>query len=139
MSRGRKMAGETKKSEKKRQIYKVVEILVKKYPKIFNKKEPKPLKIGILEDIAEDLGEELSKTEIKKGLKYYTSAIQYHQAIMAERYRVNLNGNRVSLISEEHKEFAQKQLGKLLLRKQALEKGKENRKIRENGKNMKEV
>lgn len=33
MSRGKEMAGETKKSEKKRQIYKVVEILVKKYPK----------------------------------------------------------------------------------------------------------
>lgn len=132
MSRGKEMAGETKKSEKKRQIYKVIEILVKKYPKIFNKKDPKPLKLGILEDIAEDLGEELSKTEIKKGLKYYTSAKQYHQAIMAERYRVNLRGNRVSLISEEHKEFAQKQLGKVLLRKQSLEKGKKNRKIREN-------
>ena len=47
------MAGETKKSEKKRQIYKVVEILVKKYPKIFNKKELKPLKLGILEDIGD--------------------------------------------------------------------------------------
>lgn len=58
---------------------------------------------------------------------------------MAGRYRVNLRGNRVSLISEEHKEFAQKQLGKVLLRKQSLEKGKKNRKIIENGKNMKTV
>ena len=57
-------------------------MLRKKYPKAFNGKEPKALKLGILEDIAKELKGEMGRTKIKRALRYYTNSIQYQQAIM---------------------------------------------------------
>ena len=108
------------KNSKKKDIFSILRLFFIKYPNAFNKKEPQPLKLGILEDIAEDLQGELTKSQIRRGLKYYTNSIQYHQAIMVEKHRVNLNGEKVDLITEKHKEFAQKQLEELLLKKRTL-------------------
>ena len=109
------------KNSKKKDIFRILRLFFINYPKAFNKKKPKPLKLGILEDIAEDLQGELTKSQIRRGLKYYTNSIQYQQAIIVERHRVNLNGEKVDLIiTEKHKEFAQKQLGEMLFKKRPL-------------------
>ena len=64
------------KNSKKKDIFSILRLFFIKYPKAFNKKEPQPLKLGILEDIAEDLHGELTKSQIRRGLKYYTNSIQ---------------------------------------------------------------
>ncbi len=104
-------------SGNKEEIYRIIGILIKKYPKAFNRKEPKALKLGILEDIAKELEGEIGRTKIKKALKYYTNSIQYQQAILRDGSRVDLKGEEVSKITEEHRAYAQEQLGKKLLQK----------------------
>ena len=54
------------KNSKKKDIFSILRLFFIKYPKAFNKKEPQPLKLGILEDIAEDLQGELTKSQIRK-------------------------------------------------------------------------
>lgn len=114
---GREVRNTKKPSDRMQGIFKTLAILKKKYPKAFNRKEPKALKLGILEDIAKDLEGEIGRTKIKKALRYYTNSIQYQQAIMRNKSRVDLKGEETSEITEEHRAYAQEQLGKFVTKK----------------------
>lgn len=57
------------KNSKKKDIFRILRLFFIKYPKAFNKKKPKPLKLGILEDIAEDLQGGIDKISNKKRIK----------------------------------------------------------------------
>ncbi len=112
---GRKIK-KTELPEKIQNTFKTLAVLKKRYPKAFNK-NIQPLKLGILNDLNNSLNGKISKTQIRNALKYYTNSILYQQAVISNKFRIDLKGNKHSLITDEHKLFAQKQLEKLLNKK----------------------
>lgn len=112
----------TKKSNKKsqnktKQNLETLAILKKQYPLAF-KENPEPLKIGILEELTEKLNGKLSKNRIKGALNYYTRNPMYHQAILINTYRIDLEGKRCEFITSQQKEYSQKCLGEILSKAQ---------------------
>ena len=90
-------------------IYKKnVGILVKQFPEIFNKKNPKILKVGIHHDIVRETG--LSGVTVRRILCCWTSRAEYRKVGAGGGSRFNLAGCAVSEISEEHVQRFQESL-----------------------------
>ncbi|WP_339720159.1 RNA chaperone ProQ [uncultured Paraglaciecola sp.] len=91
----------------------VIGFLVEQFPACFsNKGDAKPLKIGIFQDLAERLENEerVSKTLLRSSLRHYTNSWRYLHSIKKGAQRIDLDGNEVAAIEEEHAEHAKKQL-----------------------------
>ena len=79
------------------------------FPKGFDFKEPKPLKLGIEQDLL-SVSSPYSKTQLRRCLGSYCFNRAYLKAILHENWRYNLNGDKVEEISQEHKDRAMKDL-----------------------------
>lgn len=95
----------------------IIDFLVQQFPNCFDvTNAPKPLKIGIFQELAERLNSEddenssLSKTKLRQALRTYTSNWRYLHCIKIGSHRVDLDGNIVSEITEEEQQFAQEKL-----------------------------
>ena len=91
----------------------VIGFLVEQFPACFsNKGDAKPLKIGIFQDLAERLENEarVSKTLLRSSLRHYTNSWRYLHSIKKGEQRINLDGEDVAAIEDEHVEHAKKQL-----------------------------
>ena len=100
-------------NQEKTDLNKVIEFLTIKFPKSFSLKgEAKPLKVGIFNDIAGQIGEEdpVSKTQIRHALRRYTNSWRYLEAVVKGGQRVDLEGNDAEPLTEEHVQHAQTQL-----------------------------
>lgn len=87
--------------------------LCRKYPKCFFLEGPvKPLKIGIFQDLAADIGdcELVSKRLLRMSLRHYTSSWRYLGAVKAGTARIDLQGNEGEAVEEQHAEHASEQL-----------------------------
>jgi ProP effector len=89
---------------------KALQWLFEKYPLCFKMEDPIPLKIGIHADILAEIRDDsaISKTNLRKALRYYVGSNAYKQAIISHTYRCDLNGNEAGEVSEQHKLDAQK-------------------------------
>lgn len=89
--------------------------LCEKFPDAFSSENPKPLKIGILEDLftymesCEDPVQPTRKN-IREALNLYTYGPRYFHAILKSEHRYNLLGTSIQEIEEVHKKDAQKNL-----------------------------
>jgi len=100
-------------SQEKTDLNVVIEFLATRFPNSFSVKgDAKPLKIGIFADIAETIKEEdpVSKTQIRHALRRYTNSWRYLEAVVKGGQRVDLDGNDVETLTEEHVQHAQVQL-----------------------------
>jgi ProP effector len=91
----------------------VIGFLVEQFPACFsNKGDAKPLKIGIFQDLAERLENEerVSKTLLRSSLRHYTNSWRYLHCIKKGAQRIDLDGNDIAAIEDEHVEHAKKQL-----------------------------
>lgn len=91
----------------------VIAYLVEKFPACFTVEgEPRPLKIGIFEDLAARLAddERVSKTRLRSALRQYTGAWRYLRCVTEGAQRVDLDGADAGLIEAEHAEHALQQL-----------------------------
>jgi ProP effector len=91
----------------------VIGFLVEQFPACFsNKGDAKPLKIGIFQDLAERLENEerVSKTLLRSSLRHYTNSWRYLHGIKKGTQRIDLDGNDVAAVEDEHVEHAKKQL-----------------------------
>ena len=77
-----------------------------------------PLKVGILRDIFEKIGEdgEVSRLRIRRAIQAYTNHPWYQRALVSKKERVDLDGNVAGLVEDEHKEAAEKNLAYRKLR-----------------------
>jgi len=100
--------------KKKKRGFISVKWLEKTYPKCFNRKNPKPLKKGIMQDILVEGRWTESKTSLRAIISFYVASPLYHQAILRESFRYDLRGNKVEDIRESEKEFSKKRLDKEL-------------------------
>jgi ProP effector len=83
-------AAERKKAKSRAANRAAVELLCETYPQTFSFAQPRPLKIGIQEDLVTD--GKLSQTKIKRGLASYVRAFGYLKSQTAAAPRINLLG-----------------------------------------------
>jgi ProP effector len=91
----------------------LIAYLAEMFPKCFILKgAAKPLKIGIFQELAEQLVEDnkVSKTRLRQVLRHYTSSWRYLKAIKLGAKRVNLHGDEVAEIDQEQADYASKTL-----------------------------
>lgn len=110
-----------KRKIKKQKIKETIAILKKQFLLTF-KENPEPLKVGILEEVLEKLQGKIPKHKIKDALKYYTRNLLYHQAVLINTHRIDLEGKRCQLITAQQKEYSQKGLGMILAKNQQMRK-----------------
>ena len=101
-----------------------VELLETNYPKAFNAAEPKPLKIGIQEDLVAD--DKVSRGKIKRALATYVRNPRYLQSIVEGADRVDLNGDASGTVNESEAGHAKAKLAEYKQRR--VERQKEQRK-----------
>lgn len=105
---------------KKREAAKAaVELLSEAYPQVFNLQEPKPLKVGIHEDLAAD--EKLSKTKIRLALSAYVRHYNYLSCLTEGSQRIDLLGQPVAAVTAEDEAHAREKMAEV-------EKAREQRK-----------
>lgn len=92
----------------------VIEFLAEKYPGCFVLTGPcKPLKIGLLNELAELLPAEvpeLSKTRLRHALRFYTTRWKYLQSFRPGAKRVGLDGAEGDEVTASEVEYAAKTL-----------------------------
>ncbi len=90
--------------------------LCNKFPTCFNGSF-RPLAKGIFFEISEQLPDEISKTQLRTCLHWYTRNIEYLNAFTHHHFRVNLDGTDAEEISVRDREDAQINLIILYMRK----------------------
>ncbi|KYK95853.1 RNA chaperone ProQ, partial [Aggregatibacter actinomycetemcomitans] len=124
----------------------IIAYLAEKFPLCFSiEGEAKPLKIGLFQDLSEALkdDERVSKTQLRHALRQYTSNWRYLHGCKAGAMRVDLQGNPVGELEQEHVDHAAQQLAEakaLIAQKRAAEKAAkgENEKKRPVRRNQKQ-
>ncbi|MGL1956224.1 MAG: RNA chaperone ProQ [Colwellia sp.] len=104
---------ETETEIKRTSTKEIIAYLTEKFPACFSiKGKVKPLKIGIFQDLAEQLNEDetVSKTRLRQALRHYTSSWRYLKAIKVGVSRVDIEGQEVAEIDEEQANYASKTL-----------------------------
>ena len=88
--------------ETKRQAARAtVTMLCQRWPKCFDLKDRRPLKIGIAHDLERALGDAVSRPELKGALNLYCSGLDYLSSLRAGTSRLDLHGNEVGIVSRE--------------------------------------
>ncbi|PTY38619.1 hypothetical protein BGP77_10565 [Saccharospirillum sp. MSK14-1] len=87
---------------------KAMDDLCELYPQAFNPRQPKPLKIGIHEALAED--GKLSKTRIRRALNVYVRLRSYYACMVEGADRVTIDGSAAGTVSAEDASHAKEKL-----------------------------
>ena len=88
--------------EAKRQAARViVAMLCQRWPKCFDLKNRRPLKIGIAHDLARELGDAAPLPELKNALNMYCGDLGYLSALRFGTPRLDLQGNKVGSVSRD--------------------------------------
>ncbi|HAR55325.1 MAG TPA: RNA chaperone ProQ [Idiomarina baltica] len=96
-------------SEKLTKSKDVIAYLAEQFPNCFSLQgDAKPLKIGIFEDLAKRLedDEKVSKTRLRTALRHYTNSWRYLRSVKTGTERVNLDGEAVEKVLDEHQQHA---------------------------------
>lgn len=79
------------------------------FPKTFNFKDPKPLKLGIQHNLL-SVTCPFSKGSLRHCLGVYTHSKAYLEAIVQENWRYGLNGEKSEQVTQDQKDHALKML-----------------------------
>lgn len=91
----------------------ILAFLAETFPNCFTLQgEAKPLKLDIFDDLAEALADnqKLSKTQLRRALRAYTSNWRYLHGFREGAYRIDLQGENVAPVEAEHIAYAQERL-----------------------------
>jgi hypothetical protein len=78
-----------------------VAMLCQRWPKCFALKNRRPLKIGIAHDLVRELGDAVSRPELKGALNLYCGHLVYLSTLRAGTSRLDLQGSEVGIVSRE--------------------------------------
>lgn len=81
-------------------------------PHLFSIEHPRPLAVGVTDDLLARNIDGLSKKVIRSGIQCYTKLPQYSVAIQRGEKRINADGLQTDPPSDEHIEHAGKQLAR---------------------------
>jgi len=102
-------------AKKIRQGEAALPLLILLWPSVFSLTAPKPLKIGIKEDViayAAERGLELNKAQISAALMVYINRVEYRLAVAQGGQRVDLHGLPAGEVDEKSVEHAKHKLEK---------------------------
>ncbi|AWX15710.1 RNA chaperone ProQ [Mergibacter septicus] len=90
----------------------VIAYLCEKFPLCFSVTQPKPLKVGIFQDLIASLDneEELSKTKLRQAIRQYTSSWAYLASCQVGAKRVDLIGEDCGELDQQQAEHAAQRL-----------------------------
>lgn len=94
------------------------------YPKTFDRRNVRPLKIGIQDDLIAD--EKLAKNKIKRALASYVRSINYLRSLQEGAERVDIQGESAGTVTAEEAAHAKGKLNEI--NKQRREKQREQEK-----------
>ncbi|ENZ9957605.1 ProQ/FINO family protein [Salmonella enterica] len=80
------------------------------WPELFNLDNPKPLKVGVLDDLMQDISARnltIGAGVLKAAIASYTRRIRYQKALAAGGARYNLNGQPCGEITPEQQQTQQ--------------------------------
>ena len=94
------------------EINPVLDQLCQAFPACFNRTVPKPLKIGLGEEVMALAGmhpalADLSRTQLRRALKVYTGASAYRKALARGGPRYDLDGQPAGEVTPDQQAFAQ--------------------------------
>ena len=95
---------------KKKVLLEAVDWLCANYPNCFSREAPKPLSVGIFNDILLEGQWPYSKTALRKTLGFYTGSPVYQKAIIDCHKRCSLSGEESQDIAEFEKENSMQKL-----------------------------
>jgi ProP effector len=104
-----------KRAKKLQQGQEAIASLITHWPQLFSLDHPKPLKIGIAEDILKDIKLrelDLTRSKVSSALMFYTQTLAYQEAVLSGGSRFDLNGQPCDEITPEQQTHASKQLEK---------------------------
>ena len=80
----------------------VLKLLCQKFPKAFDLKVQKPLKIGIYQDVLKAFEDnpEITPENLATAIRYYSEGFRYQINIVIGLHRINLEGENVSIIED---------------------------------------
>ena len=89
----------------------ILDRLCAAFPAVLDRRAPKPLKIGLGEDLLAQAGVhpallDLTRTQIRRALKVYTGAPAYRKAVAAGGPRYDLSGQPAGEITPDQQAFA---------------------------------
>ncbi|MEJ2043599.1 MAG: ProQ/FinO family protein [Reinekea sp.] len=90
---------------------KALEDLCELYPEVFSQTDPKPLKIGIHEALAED--GKLSKTRIRRALNIYVRRRKYIASLTEGAGRITVGGEVAGQVTTEEAAHAAEKLAEI--------------------------
>ena len=90
----------------------ILDRLIEAFPACFSRTAPKPLKIGLGEEVMALAGvhpalADLTRTQIRRALKVYTGALAYRKALVNGGPRYDLDGQPVGEVTPDQQAFAQ--------------------------------
>lgn len=86
--------------------------LVEKFPACFSLSEPRPLKLGLFQELALaiEADQKVSKTLLRQALRLYTKSWRYLSACQAEAARIGLQGEEAGIVTAQEAEHAAQSL-----------------------------
>lgn len=107
---------ETKPESREQKNYRILSWLYAKFPNIINRKNPKPLMVGVAKVLGEHLPEDIAFDDLKIALRAYYKSQAYMRAILIEPHRVNLQGEAVSDVTFVEKKSAKDSLERIQIK-----------------------
>jgi ProP effector len=92
-----------------------LDFLCKRFPQCFSRQSPKPLKINILNDIMDVLGEKapFSKSTLRKTLQFYCHNFNYLNSVMKISRRFGLDGQEAGNVDSTHLTYTTEKIQKI--------------------------
>lgn len=120
-------------SESKKQRQKEAKALLEGFwPELFQFNQPRPLKMGVFEDLVEDAKQRklpFGADIIKAAMKIYTCRYAYQKALSKISERFNLSGEPEGDVTAEQKEYARLQIQRIDAKAKARKQARENENV----------
>lgn len=100
------------KAAAKAQIRSLIKELSELFPNAIavTKEDVKPLMIGVFQSVMQKTDSRYDKLTLRKVFAYYCRSLDYLNATVQQTHRVDLDGNPVQEITEQHKEIARQKI-----------------------------
>lgn len=83
-----------------------------RWPAVFSATDPKPLKVGIYEDLRENVTKDISGIRLRRAIRHWTQSDAYKEAVANGKFRFDLKGNQCEPLSEDDKQHARDALSR---------------------------
>ncbi|HEY7296625.1 MAG TPA: ProQ/FinO family protein [Xanthobacteraceae bacterium] len=88
----------------------IIKLLSDQFPHTFNRRDPRPLKVGIHADVLTALGDAVQHRDLKSALRAYTSNARYLGALSAGASRIDLDAKLAGTVTAEDEALAKRRL-----------------------------